>query len=31
MNQYLLSVYEVEGDGEGAPSAPEEMQAFMAG
>lgn len=22
MNQYLLSVYEVEGDGAGAPSAP---------
>ena len=29
MNQYLLSVYEVEGQVEGAPSTPEEMQAFM--
>lgn len=29
MNQYLLSVYNVESDGSGAPPAPEEMQAFM--
>jgi hypothetical protein len=29
MNQYLLSVYEVEGQFAGAPSTPEEMQAFM--
>ena len=29
MNQYLLSVYDVEGDGTGAPSTSEEMQAFM--
>ena len=29
MNQYLLSVYEVEGQGEGTPPTPEEMQAFM--
>jgi hypothetical protein len=29
MNQYLLSVYEVEGRVAGAPSTPEEMQAFM--
>jgi hypothetical protein len=29
MNQYLLSVYEVEGQVDGAPSTPEEMQAFM--
>lgn len=29
MNQYLLSVYEVEGEVEGAPSTPEEMEAFM--
>jgi len=29
MNQYLLSVYEVEGQVEGAPSTPEEMQSFM--
>jgi hypothetical protein len=29
MNQYLLSVYEVEGRVTGAPSTPEEMQAFM--
>jgi hypothetical protein len=29
MNQYLLSVYDVEGDGAGAPATPEEMQAFM--
>jgi hypothetical protein len=29
MNQYLLSVYEVEGQVGGAPSTPEEMQAFM--
>jgi hypothetical protein len=29
MNQYLLSVYEVEGQVAGAPSTPEEMQAFM--
>lgn len=30
MNQYLLSVYEVEGRVEGSPSTPEEMQSFMA-
>src|SRR4051812_15548692 len=29
MNQYLLSVYDVEGDDGGAPSSPEDMQAFM--
>jgi hypothetical protein len=29
MNQYLLSVYEVEGEVDGAPLTPEEMQAFM--
>jgi hypothetical protein len=29
MNQYLLSVYEVEGQVAGAPSTPEEVQAFM--
>jgi hypothetical protein len=29
MGQYLLSTYAVEGEVEGAPSAPEEMQAFM--
>ena len=29
MNQYLLSVYEVEGAVEGAPGSPEEMQSFM--
>lgn len=29
MNQYLLSLYEVQGQGAGAPSSPEEMQAFM--
>jgi hypothetical protein len=29
MNQYLLSVYEVEGQVGGAPATPEEMQAFM--
>ena len=29
MNQYLLSVYEVEGRVAGGPSTPEEMQAFM--
>ena len=29
MNQYLLSVYEVQGQVAGAPSSPEEMQAFM--
>ena len=29
MNQYLLSVYEGEGSVGGAPSTPEEMQAFM--
>jgi hypothetical protein len=29
MNQYLLSVYEVEGRVAGAPSTPEDMQAFM--
>ena len=30
MNQYLLSVYEVEGSVEGSPPTPEDMQAFMA-
>ncbi|SDU76622.1 YciI family protein [Jiangella alkaliphila] len=30
MNQYLLSVYEVQGRVEGAPATPEEMQSFMA-
>lgn len=30
MNQYMLSVYEVEGKVEGAPATPEEMQDFMA-
>lgn len=30
MNQYLLSVYEVEGKTEGSPATPEEMQSFMA-
>jgi hypothetical protein len=29
MGQYLLSTYAVEGEVEGAPSTPEEMQAFM--
>jgi hypothetical protein len=29
MNQYLLSLYEVQGQAAGAPSSPEEMQAFM--
>ncbi len=29
MNQYLLSVYEVEGQVDVAPSTPEEMQAFL--
>jgi hypothetical protein len=29
MNQYLLSVYEVEGKGEDTPPTPEEMRAFM--
>ena len=29
MNQYLLSVYTVEGEVEGAPATPTEMQAFM--
>ena len=29
MNQYLLSVYQVESDVTGAPGTPEEMQAFM--
>jgi hypothetical protein len=29
MNQYLLSVYEVEGQVSGAPSTAEEMRAFM--
>ena len=29
MNQYLLSVYEVEGQVDGAPTTAEEMQAFM--
>lgn len=30
MNQYLLSMYAVEGEVERAPATPEEMQAFMA-
>ncbi|GAB3749166.1 YciI family protein [Microlunatus parietis] len=30
MNQYLLSVYEVEGKVEGSPASQEEMQSFMA-
>jgi hypothetical protein len=30
MNQYLLSVYEMEGRVEGAPATPDEMQSFMA-
>jgi hypothetical protein len=29
MSQYLLSTYEVEGEVPGAPTTPEEMQAFM--
>src|SRR5918998_762658 len=29
MNQYLLSIYEVEGQMDGAPATAEEMQAFM--
>jgi hypothetical protein len=29
MGQYLLSTYAVEGEAEGAPSSPEEMNAFM--
>ena len=29
MNQYLLATYRVEGEVPGAPSSPEEMQAFM--
>ena len=29
MSQYLLSTYAVEGEVEGAPSTPEEMEAFM--
>jgi len=29
MNQYLLSVYDVEGQVQGSPSTPEEMHAFM--
>ena len=29
MGQYLLSTFQVEGEVEGAPSSPEEMQAFM--
>jgi hypothetical protein len=29
MNQYLLSVYEGEGQGSGAPTTAEEMQVFM--
>ena len=29
MNQYLLSVYDVEGDAAGAPATPEEMRTFM--
>lgn len=29
MNQYLLAVHDVEGEGSGAPPTPEEMQAFM--
>src|SRR3989304_8232785 len=31
MGQYLLSTYAVEGEVRGAPSTPEEMQAFMRG
>ncbi|WP_433274189.1 hypothetical protein ACQPZF_21055 [Actinosynnema sp. CS-041913] len=30
MNQYLLSVYEVEGAVDGTPQTPQEMQSFMA-
>lgn len=29
MNQYLLSLYEVDGQPAGGPATPEEMQAFM--
>ncbi len=29
MNQYLLSVYEVEGQVEGSPATPDEMRSFM--
>lgn len=29
MNQYLLSVYDVEGEAVGTPPTPDEMQAFM--
>ncbi len=29
MNKYLLSVYEMDGHVEGAPSSPEEMEVFM--
>jgi hypothetical protein len=29
MNQYLLSMYDVQGEVAGAPSSPEQMQAFM--
>ena len=29
MNQYLLSVFQVDGEVGGAPTTPEEMQAFM--
>lgn len=29
MNQYLLSVYQVDGEVDGAPATPEEVQAFM--
>jgi hypothetical protein len=29
MGQYLLSTFQVEGEVPGAPSSPEEMQAFM--
>jgi hypothetical protein len=29
MSQYLLSVYEVKGQVDGAPSTPEELQAFL--
>lgn len=29
MNQYLLAVHDVEGEGSGAEPTPEEMQAFM--
>lgn len=29
MNQYLLAVYDIEGEGSGAPPTPEEMQGFM--